>query len=118
MTKDEELGQLKAFIAILPQDSYLRPWLESELPAVTAAISNDLCPGLAVIGFTSWQAIARDQAKREDALVVREAAILKAERRLADADKALVYRMQQFVTQLRSDLTRVAGNVEQVKSFL
>jgi hypothetical protein len=118
MTKNEELEALRAFIQTLPTESYIRPWLEEELPDVERAMGADLSPALVAVGFNAVQRMARNQATKEDQLIQREAAVLKAERRLADADKAMVYRMQQFVTQLRSDLTRVAGNIEQVKSFL
>lgn len=44
MTKDQEIETLNAFIQTLPQDSYLRPWLEYVLPEITQDITNDIYP--------------------------------------------------------------------------
>ena len=41
MTKAEEIAALARFTSSIPEDSYLRPWLESVLPEVAADIRND-----------------------------------------------------------------------------
>lgn len=41
MTKQQEIDALRKFTASLPQDSYLRPWLDDVLPQVEQDIRND-----------------------------------------------------------------------------
>lgn len=41
MSKNQELQRLDQFIASLPKDSYLRPWLEDVRPQVESEIRSD-----------------------------------------------------------------------------
>lgn len=41
MTKTQEIETIKTFTMSLPQDSYLRPWLEEVMPQIEADIRND-----------------------------------------------------------------------------
>lgn len=41
MSKNQELQRLEQFIASLPKDSYLRPWLEDVRPQVESEIRSD-----------------------------------------------------------------------------
>ena len=44
MTKADEMKTLDAFIASLPQESYLRPWLETERDGIETDLRNDIIP--------------------------------------------------------------------------
>lgn len=67
MTKDQEIETLNAFIQTLPQDSYLRPWLEYALPDITQDIRNDVFP-------TATPSEARRQSMEILALAKKDAA--------------------------------------------
>jgi len=41
MTKTQEIVALQNFVASLPNETYLRPWLESVFPDIERAIRND-----------------------------------------------------------------------------
>jgi hypothetical protein len=43
MTKALEMEHLRAFIASLPKDTYLRPWLEENLLIIERDITDDFC---------------------------------------------------------------------------
>ena len=79
MTKQQEIDTLSAFIQSLPQDSYLRPWLEYALPDVTQDIKNDIFP-------TATPSEARRQAMEILTLAKKEAAETKANAQ-READK-------------------------------
>ncbi len=82
MTKQQEIETLNAFIRTLPQDSYLRPWLEYALPDITQDIMNDIFP-------TAIPSEARKQAMQILMLAKNEAAELRsnAQRELEKANK-------------------------------
>lgn len=84
MNKTQELHALTAFIASLPHDSYLRPWLEQELPGVERAMSNDLDPSLYCHGFEDLRKISKQLDERAENLKGVERALRKTERDLAD----------------------------------
>ena len=79
MTKNQEIETLSAFIQSLPQDSYLRPWLEYALPDITQDIRNDIYP-------TATPSEARKQAMQILALAKKDAAETRASAQ-KDADK-------------------------------
>lgn len=78
MTKDQELRALEAFIASLPQNTYLRPWLAAVLPEVRAALRQDILPQETVIGPAAcYDAIA--QARSQAGTIVLDAKQLAKE---------------------------------------
>jgi len=79
MTKNQEIETLNAFIASLPQDSYLRPWLEYALPDIAQDIRNDVFP-------TATPSEARKQAMQILTLAKQDAAETRANAQ-RDADK-------------------------------
>ncbi len=44
ISKQAEMQRLDAFIASLPEDSYLRPWLTTERDAIESDLRNDTFP--------------------------------------------------------------------------
>jgi hypothetical protein len=46
MSKADEIGMLRAFVASLPPGSYLGPWLLSVLPEIEADMKGDIFPSV------------------------------------------------------------------------
>ena len=92
MTKQSELEALREFIARLPEDSYLRPWLSSVLPEIECDIRSDfvLSPSLAQ---TRRQCVAElADARAEAAEIVKRGTAEAAETKrlaLAESDRIM-----------------------------
>jgi len=72
MNKAQEIHTLTAFIASLPHDSYLRPWLEQELAAIERAMQGDVPLEQYCHGFTELMDISKRLDEREALLAKRE----------------------------------------------
>jgi hypothetical protein len=82
MNKMQELHALEQFIVSLPHESYLRPWLEQELPSIRSAMQADMPLEHYCHGFEELHQIS----KRLDE---RGTQLNKLERGLTDAQLTL-----------------------------
>ena len=91
MTKSEEITHFEQFIASLPRDSYLRPWLESIKESVIRDIRNDFMVEKTTAEVRQEQELliksAREEAERIMRKAQEQAAKLtqETEQRTADA---------------------------------
>ena len=89
MTKSEEITHFEQFIASLPRDSYLRPWLESTKESVIRDIRNDFLIEKTTAEIRQELLIksAREEAERIMRKAQEQAAKLtqETEQRTADA---------------------------------
>ena len=102
MPKADELEALKSFIAALPVDSYLRPWLEQEAQGVEAAVTSDMPPSEYCHGFTDLRAIQRQLDER--AKVLNALGLKQHDQRRVLAEKAAAIRS--FVGVMRERLSK------------
>lgn len=109
MTKDQEIETLNAFIQSLPQDSYLRPWLEYVLPEITQDITNDIYP-------TATPSEARKQAMQILTLAKKDAADMRASAQ-KDADK-LAKQASETIESARNYGRQIAKRAQEAVSAL
>ena len=88
MTKSEELAALAAFISSLPQDTYLKAWLDYALPEISADIRNDIFP-TATPSEARRQAMEILSTAKREALSLTQNATLQAERAKKKSDEAI-----------------------------
>lgn len=110
MTKAQEIHRLEAFIASLPNDTYLRPWLAAVLPEVRDALQQDILPQETVLGPAAcYEAIAK---AREEANSI----IANATRLSRDMMEQARRDAQEFRSQTKSNtaakLREIANKVE------
>ncbi len=72
MTKNQEIETLRAFIATLPEASYLRPWLTDILPDIQREIACDYIPAIS-------PTILREEAEKRRAKFTAYVTECKAE---------------------------------------
>lgn len=70
MTKEQELEVFSAFADSFPQDTYLRPWLDSIRADVERELRCDMFPSHTP---TSWAAAVRKQAQEDAQRITSEA---------------------------------------------
>lgn len=105
MNKAQEIHTLTAFIASLPHDSYLRPWLEQELAAIERAMQGDVPLDNYCHGFVELMDISKRLDERAEALAKKEREHAQRCRDLAD-DKQ---RFASFIERVSTDASRFAG---------
>lgn len=120
MTKLEEMKRYDAFVASLPEDSYLRPWLTDIRESIETDLRCDVIP------YRSMKS-AREEAKIHEAYTLdniarREAAsrrhaqaIIDAAKATADATAKAAERAAEWTRQeLRDDLARLRSAINSV----
>jgi hypothetical protein len=89
MTKQQEIAALRAFVEALPENTYLRPWLESIKPEIERELRCDMFPEHTPI---SWAEAVRKQAQDEAQRITdaahREAAAIIEKARLKEEEVA------------------------------
>ena len=75
MTKQQEIEAIRGFIATLPVDSYIRPWLDNVLPEVESEIRNDfmVSPSLRATRLQCDALLADTQAQCQEMLAKAKA---------------------------------------------
>ncbi len=122
MTKAEEMQRYDAFVASLPQDSYLRPWLRDIRDQVATDLRNDIIPEMTPREAYAQCIQARKEAaahirrdldrKRQDAARIIAEATAKAASitaRVEQDAEATRRELQDDIFRLRHALNALAG---------
>lgn len=106
MTKAEEMQRFDAFVATLPQDSYLRPWLSSIRDEVEKDLRTDIFP-TATPGET-WERCRKIRKDAADHIrKIRQSHDAEVSRMLSEAKEkadAIVKRADREAEEIRSSL--------------
>lgn len=102
MTKRQELQRLDRFIASLPTDTYLRPWLEEERAGIEADLLNDFPVAASLAAHRRY---AEDEAR----------SILD---RANQSARAIVAEARQQAAELTQEAQRDRQGAEQVRDRL